>query len=204
MNNKTKQLTLSGTILALAIILVIVQIPVVSSLGLCIDFSLVALIIGRRYVGLGSTFIILLIYPWFALSSGGTPIGSLFLVLQGIVLILVDLGFNRKGFNWFGSIMTVLIVTLWSAILNIFLIGPMFGFWGEWADGTYTYLSDWTLWLVVALIFNPFKLGIIYAICTVVWIGLENSINQEPNEEWVKEQEDKKASKEKEMNKKTE
>lgn len=183
MNEKTKQLTLSATILAVSAILVIIQIPMPGNLGLALDFSLVALIIGRRYVGFWNSFLIATIYPFFSLLSPmGNLIGILFLILQAWALLILDYFINRNGIKPFGTFMIVVMITLWSAILNVFLIGPL------WMIGEgYTYLDGWLAWLVIALIFNPFKLGIVFGIAAVLWIALENSFNSEVREEYLEE-----------------
>ncbi len=199
MNEKTKQLTLSATILAAAAVLLIVQIPIVNNLGLYLDFSLVALLIGRRYVGFWNSFIISTIYPWFSLLFGGNPVGALFLVLQAWVLLVLDAIINKRDMSIFGTFMIIVMVTLWSVVLNVFLIGPLFSM----GDG-YTYLDGWVTWMTISLIFNPFKLGIVYGISAGLWLALENSFNLDANDEYIDEKikklEEKKAQKEQNKN----
>ncbi len=179
MNKKVNNLVLSATILSMALLLVCIQLPVANYLA--IDFSLVAILIGRRYIGYWQSMIIMIIYPWLStlttiVGQTGSWVGVLFLILQGWLLITIDYILNKKGFNWIGVIVSIVIVTLWSMLLNLTFVG--------WA---YTSLLGhtqytWSIalqYMWVALIFNPFKLTIVYILSYLIWKGLQYALKEE-------------------------
>ncbi len=195
MTDKVRKLVLSGSILALAAVLVFFQLPL---LGMGLDFSYIAILIGRRYIGYWYSILLMLIYPWFSIGFMG-PIGVLFMILQGFGILTLDILLNRKGYSWVGVILVVLLGTLWSVIVNFLVIVPMYWYLaGETAGnmlGNYSEASSFIkfeiVWMITSLVFNPIKLSIVYGVAWGVWIGLENSVNQEPNDEWKRKQEQK-------------
>ncbi len=181
MTAKVKKLVLSSSILAIAILLVYFQLPFLTD-WLAIDFSLIAILIGRRYIGYWMSMLLMIIYPWFSiLSSLGTPPGALFLMLQGFGVITIDYICNKKGYGWIGVSLSIMLITIWSILLNVFLIGPIWDYLGLATGDQFVYLQSWKAWLSVSVVFNPIKFVIVYAITWPIWIGLENSVNQEPN-----------------------
>ncbi len=186
MTDKVRNLVLTSSILATSIILVLIQIPL---LGMGLDLSFIAIILGRRYIGFGHAALICLLYPWVSVGFMG-PIGALFIIIQSLGVLSLDWLFNRKDYSVFGVIMVVLLGTLWSVLINFVLIVPMYWYLaGETSGnllGNYTDLSDQFLkyemsWMITGIVFNPIKLGFVYAITYGLWIALENSVNQEPN-----------------------
>ncbi len=186
MTTETRKLVLTSSILASAMILVFLQIPL---LGMGIDLSFVALLLGRRYIGYWWTILLCLIYPWVSFWFK-TPIGSLFLVIQGMGIVTLDLLFNKDEYSVFGVAMVVLLGTLWSAFINFVLIVPMY--WalandtsanvlGTWHDFSGEFLKYEFAWMVTGLIFNPIKLSFVYGVTFGLWVALENSVNLEPN-----------------------
>ncbi len=178
MTDRVRKLVLASTILAIAIILVIFEIPFFGT-TLAIELSLVPILIGRRYIGYWNTVLIIFIYPWFSVFySSGSWVGSIFLFLQGIGAITLDKMFNNKKYSFFGVLFVLLLITIWSALLNMFLIAPLYTIVLGGEQYTMKLLLQW---MVISLLFNPIKFVIIYAITWGLWIGLENSVNQEPN-----------------------
>ncbi len=186
MTDKVRKIVLSGTILATSIILVVLQLPM---MGMGLDFSFVAILLGRRYIGFGYSMIIAAIYPWVSFAFMG-PIGALFLMLQAFGILTLDYWFNKKNYTLYGIVMVVLLGTLYSVMLNFFLITPMYWAFGNSTDGNLfgnyhnfeeEFLKYQFSWLITGVIFNPIKLGFVYAITYGIWIGLENSLNVEPN-----------------------
>lgn len=186
MTDKVKNLVITASVLATAMIFALIQIPI---LGLGLDVSFVAILLGRRYIGYGYSILICLFYPWVSIGFMG-PIGVFFMLLQSIGVLTLDYWFNKNNYSLFGIIMVVLLGTLWSVTVNFFIITPMYFYLaGETSGnlfGNFTDLSDEFLkfqftWLITGTIFNPIKLSLIYGITFGIWIGLENSVNLEPN-----------------------
>ncbi len=190
MTDKVRKLVLSSSILATAIILVMpmFQMPV---LGMGLDLSLVAIIIGRRYIGFGHSALICLLYPWVSFGYMG-PIGALFLVIQAFGILSLDWLFNRKEYTFFGILMVILLGTIWSVAINFVLIVPMYwalagetygNVFGNYTNFSGEFLKYEMSWMITGIVFNPIKISLIYGITIGLWIALENSVNQEPNVE---------------------
>lgn len=168
MNNQIKELTLSALILALTCVLSLIQIPLVPDMGLSLDFSYVALIIGRRYIGITKTMILCFIFPWFTILSTGTGSwpGAIFLFLQSLFVIMIDYIIMKDKITVSRILISVGFITLWSWLLNVFIIAPMWlTIWDQtWAD-YYNNFFEWgnaPLWTVVSIIFNPVKFMVVY------------------------------------------
>ncbi len=186
MTEKTRNLVITSSILATSIILVFFQAPL---LGMGLDLSYVALLLGRRYIGYWWTVLICLMFPWVSIGFMG-PIGALFLVFQSIVIVTLDLLFNKDKYTFFGIAMVVLLGTLASVLINFVIIVPMY-WWlagetfgnvlGNYVDFSDSFIKYEFSWMVTGLIFNPIKLSLVYGISYGIWIALENSVNLEPN-----------------------
>ncbi len=86
--------------------------------------------------------------------------------------------------------MVILLGTIWSVLINFVLIVPMYwalagetsgNLLGNYTDFSGEFLKYQMSWMITGIIFNPIKLGFVYAIAYGLWIALENSINLEPN-----------------------
>ena len=178
MNKQIKEVTLASIILAITIVLCMVQIPMVPALGLTLDFSYVALIIGRRYIGYIKSIIICFIFPWFTIFSiggnGGLP-GALFLLLQSLFVINIDYFLMKNKVSVKGIMMTILLITIFTMFLNAFLIGPMYS--PNFSDYyTQDLWSNVLVWMIVALWFNPLKFIIIYIVIYLLLPKLNKEI----------------------------
>lgn len=190
MTEKVRKNVITASILGVSIILSILSLPILS---MSLDVSFVALIIGRRYVGVRRTLLVALIYPWFTMYIM-TPVGSLFMMLQALAFIMLDYWIIKDGEYTIGKIFSILIlITLWSTIINFVLICPMYYYLSGLTDGPgwstaltsgsdYAFLKYEFAWMITTIIFNPIKVSIIYAITYGLWIALENSLNLEPND----------------------
>lgn len=172
MISKTKQLTLAAMFLAISIVLCLIQIPIAPGLGLSLDFAYVALLLSRRYVGNTYTFLIAAIFPWFTLLSTGNGAlpGAIFLFVQGLVLVFLDIMFNNNKWGILGIIIVIVGITLLSTLINVLLIAPMYdpSYWN--AEHVWDNIEAWT---IISLIFNPFKMTIIYITLVLVYLPLK-------------------------------
>ncbi len=190
MTEKTRNLVLTASILATSMVLVFFQAPF---LGMGMDISYIAILLGRRYIGLYWTLLICLIYPWVSVGFMG-PIGALFIVFQSMAIVMLDIWLNKDDLNNpFGIIMVVLLGTIASALINFLIIVPMYwwlggqtwgNFFGNYSDMSSSFLKYELSWMVTGLVFNPIKLGVVYGISYGIWIGLEQSVNGGPVAEW--------------------
>ncbi len=184
MNKQVKELTLSALILALTCVLSLIQIPLIPEMGLSLDFSYVALIIGRRYIGLMKSVILCFIFPWFTLFSTGTGSwpGAVFIFLQAIFVILIDYFLMKKKVSIIRVFIAVLSITLWSLLLNVFIIAPMWlTIWDQtWSDyyNNFFLWENAPLWMIVSLIFNPVKFMFVY---NVIYFLLPKLSKEENN-----------------------
>lgn len=183
MNSKIKELTLSAIFLSLAGVLSIIQIPIV--FGISLDFAFVAILIGRRYIGFSKIIIIGIIYPFFSLlgPAGSIP-GVIFLILQILFLLFLDKIISRENESFFITIiktfLIILLTTIFSAFINAVLIAPMFGAISSTETNESisfsTYYDNFWInakpWIIIALIFNPFKLVIVYILYFALWNSL--------------------------------
>ncbi|BDU67461.1 MAG: hypothetical protein TYPL_1140 [Candidatus Tyloplasma litorale] len=159
--------------LSIASLLAILEIPLFNDV-INMEFSLIAVFISRRYIGLLNSVIICFVYPWFSIfGPNGNPVGALFLLLQSIFVLFIDYIFNKNNYSFLGIILVIILGTIWSMIINGLVIAPIFtgGF-----DESLT-------WMIIALIFNPFKFLIIYLLTLPLYKGLEKTINSNNNEE---------------------
>lgn len=167
MDNQIKELTLSALFLALACVLSMVQIMIFPAGALSLDFSYVPILIGRRYIGISKTILIGCIFPWFSMigpNAGGIP-GVVFLLLQVLPLIMVDFIFNRKNINISGMLLTIAIMTIYSTLLNNWIINPFYFGWEGYYGDIWTNIK---LYLPMALVFNILKLTSVYLIVYLV------------------------------------
>ncbi|NOQ50584.1 MAG: hypothetical protein GQ557_02865 [Mycoplasmataceae bacterium] len=100
--NSVTKLTYASFILAICVILVLVQIPVLPLYALAIDLSLFPLLFCKRHISKPYAYIIALIYPWFSYFSymGGGLVGASILVIFALTTLTIDsFFFNEKKTN---------------------------------------------------------------------------------------------------------
>lgn len=169
MNKEIKQISMAALFLALACVLNMIQIPTPFAAWLSIDFSLVPIIISRRYISAKYVFMLTFIFPWFSLlsifgSSGGLT-GVAFLALQVWPLVALEFWWNKDGNSVFGTCAIVLVMILYSTLLNNFIINPVyFGFVDYYSD----LWNNLKLWFPIALSFNILKLILVYIVVTLL------------------------------------
>ncbi len=146
---ETKKVTYAGIYLALSIILVSIQIPLLPGNGIAIDLALVPIIIGRRHIGNQYALIISSIYPWVTLAGymGGMLPGVLTLILISYMFIVTDYLFAKIMHNsenlpkkyifskmWIWHYFAALTISLILLIFNLFLFWPMYleGLYDGW------------------------------------------------------------------------
>ncbi len=176
MNERVRNLVLSSSILAVSVVLVFFQIPL---LGMGLDLSYVAILVGRRYIGILYTVILMLIYPWFSVGFMG-PIGVLFMIVQGLGLIFIDYIFLKNEIKIVNVIIVISLMVIWSLVINFLVIVPMYWYL---AGNTYgNFMGDYSpmdsfiryefAWAITGLVFNPIKFAVVYALFTPVFVGL--------------------------------
>ena len=166
--NELKKIILSGLFLAFSSVFVIFQIPTWVPF-LTIEFSLVVLLIGRRFVGLNYSFVIATFYPWAAALTPWVSfdiIGIVSLITLGWISLIVDyflsMDKNIKR-DIFRSVLSVIIITILTTILSIILYTPWYyGFdaINEIANGNINEYIKITLYLYLP--FNLLKQSIIF------------------------------------------
>ncbi len=168
MNNEIKKLVITSMFLAVCGALSIFQIPlpfIASYAGF--DLAIIPLLLSRRFVGLTKSIVIALIYPFFTLISViPNFIGVLFLMMQSTSIVLIDFIFNNKKYNIFGIIISIVLITIISVIINIFIIMPLY-------VGEHTYWSN-PIPNIVAAIFTSvtitsIRLMVGYALTWPLW-----------------------------------
>lgn len=87
--------------------------------------------------------------------------GAAFLALQVWPLILLEVALNRKGNNIVGIIFIILIMVIYSTLLNNFLITPAYNGWDAYYSDLWASLK---IYFPVALTFNILKMTVVYSI----------------------------------------
>lgn len=119
--------------------------------------------------------IIAFIYPFFSLfSMFPDPIGLVFLLIQAQVVLQVDAFFNKKDFNIIGIVLTIVIVSFISYLLNLFIFTP----WYYLSSEYFFWNQPSLIWVEFAYYFtyNVIKLSIIYVLVWPIYISLKKII----------------------------
>lgn len=161
MNNQIKDLTYSAIILGMMITLSVIQIPLTAALSL--DFSFIPLLIGRRFIGLYKSLILCFIFSWFTMfiGDGGLP-GALFLMIQSLALVLIDYVIMKDKVYIIGIIATIILMTIISVVLNVFVIAPMW--WGTYSSYYSNFWENSSAFWISAIWFNPLKFILVYSV----------------------------------------
>lgn len=165
MDKQIKELALASMFLAMACALTMIQIPIFPSAWLNLDFSLVPILLSRRYIRVRSTYIITFIFPWFSLlsifgSSGGL-VGVAFLALQVWPLIILDVTLNKSGSNIKGILLIFVIIVIYSTLLNNWIMNPIYMGWNDYYSQIWANIA---LYAPTAFVFNCIKMIAIYSI----------------------------------------
>lgn len=176
--SKIEAISYGAFFLALAIIFVVIQIPIIPNFAIALDFSLLPILFSRRLLGMKYTTIIVWIYPWFSLlswNSGGlTGVISLIFVAQSLIIFDYLFFQNQKWIqqienNQFLLIfLTTLVIIFFDisllVLLNGLLLFPLF-------LHNFNLLALWNYWYTVILltiIFNLIKQVIIYLLFNLI------------------------------------
>lgn len=167
-----KKITLTSLFLALCSTLVILQIPVY--LFLNVDFSLVALLLAIRFVGYRNSFLIALIYPWFAMFSylPADLVAVAILITLAVLVICFDFIFKKIIKNEYAAAASIILVTtITITLLNVFLFTPMY------YDFNYELIfKQFWYWFFMYLGFNSIKLSICYFSEIIIYKGIKKEL----------------------------
>ncbi len=182
--NSTKKVVLTGLFISIASMLAWMQIPVpFLSPFLTIELSLIAILIARRYIGLGYTLIVSVVAPWATMTTfwaASDPIGVIILIFVNVIVVLFDWLFTRDNTNvkvtYPMAFIVLIISTIVIVVFNLLLFTPLY-YKFDWdtlfSDGLWKYI---TYWFSLYFPFNLFKLGIITIIYPLVIQNLKKVI----------------------------